>query len=51
MNFNAAKWLARCLDTPNPALGGKCPVEYMHLLEGQELLSTLLDQAQSGAYA
>lgn len=49
--FDAAKWVAAWLDTPNPALDGRRPAEYMHLPEGQEMLSSLLAQMQSGAYA
>jgi uncharacterized protein (DUF2384 family) len=49
--FNAAKWIAGWMETPNPALAGKCPADYMHLPEGQEMLSQLLAQMQSGAYA
>lgn len=50
-DFSAAKWIAGWMETPNPALGKKCPADYMHLPEGQEMLSQLLAQMQSGAYA
>lgn len=50
-HFNAAKWLAGWMESPNPALGGRCPADYMRLPEGQEMLSQLLSQTQSGAYA
>jgi uncharacterized protein (DUF2384 family) len=49
--FNAAKWLATWLETPNSALGGRLPADYMHQKEGQELIAQLLSQMQSGAYA
>lgn len=49
--FNAAEWLARWMDTPVPALGGKLPSSFMDTIEGQELISRLLAQMQSGAYA
>ncbi len=49
--FDAAKWVAAWLEAPTPALDGKCPAEFMHLPEGQEMLSSLLAQMQSGAYA
>lgn len=49
--FDSAKWLASWLQTPNPALGGRLPSEYMHRPEGQQMLSQLLAQMQSGAYA
>ncbi len=50
-HFDAARWLAKWMKNPNQALGGKCPAEYMHLTAGLELLSALLAQFQSGAYA
>jgi uncharacterized protein (DUF2384 family) len=49
--FKAAKWLANWLEMPNPALGGRLPSEYMHQKEGQDLISQLLAQMQSGAHA
>jgi putative toxin-antitoxin system antitoxin component (TIGR02293 family) len=49
--FDAAQWLARWLDRPLPALGGKRPAEYMDTAEGRELVSQLLAMTQSGAYA
>lgn len=49
--FDAAKWLADWLDKPSPALGGRCPAEYMDTAEGQELVSGLIGRMQSGAYA
>lgn len=49
--FSADQWVGSWLETPNPALDGKCPAEYVHLPEGQEMLLQLLAQMQSGAYA
>lgn len=49
--FSAAKWVGNWMETPNPSLAGKCPADYMHLPEGQEMLSQLIAQMQSGAYA
>ncbi|ESQ79093.1 antitoxin Xre-like helix-turn-helix domain-containing protein [Asticcacaulis sp. YBE204] len=49
--FDAAKWLAHWLDQPLPALGGERPADYLDTLEGQRLISSLLAQSQSGAYA
>lgn len=49
--FKAAKWLADWLYAPNPALNNRLPADYMHQTEGQELVSQLLAQMQSGAYA
>jgi len=49
--FDPAKWVADWLDRPLPALGGRCPADYMDTAEGQELVSSLLAKMQSGAYA
>lgn len=49
--FDAAKWVARWIEEPSPALGGKRPATYMDTVEGQELVSNLVARMQSGAYA
>jgi putative toxin-antitoxin system antitoxin component (TIGR02293 family) len=49
--FNADHWLAGWLEEPLPALGGARPSEFMDTVEGQALVSQLLAQSQSGAYA
>lgn len=49
--FNAAHWVAEWLETPIPALNQARPAEFMDTMEGQELVSSLLDKMQSGAYA
>jgi putative toxin-antitoxin system antitoxin component (TIGR02293 family) len=49
--FDAAKWLAGWLDRPLPALDGKSPAEFMDTADGRALVSDLLAQQQSGAYA
>lgn len=49
--FNAAHWLAAWLDEPLPALGGHRPGEFMDTDEGRALVSGLVAQMQSGAYA
>jgi putative toxin-antitoxin system antitoxin component (TIGR02293 family) len=49
--FNAAQWVAGWLDRPLPALGGRCPGEYMDTADGRTLVADLLAQQQSGAYA
>lgn len=48
--FNAAQWFATWLDRPLTALGGHRPAELMSTAEGRELVSKLLDTAQSAAY-
>jgi putative toxin-antitoxin system antitoxin component (TIGR02293 family) len=50
-DFDAAKWLAEWLDRPLPALGGKRPGDFMDTAEGRALVSDLLAQQQSSAYA
>ncbi|WP_266160468.1 antitoxin Xre/MbcA/ParS toxin-binding domain-containing protein [Dyella silvatica] len=49
--FNASEWVGQWIEQPLPALGGKAPADYMDTAAGQELISQLLRQAQSGAYA
>lgn len=49
--FDAAAWVARWLERPLPALGGKPPAEFMDTPEGQSLVSNLAARMQSGAYA
>lgn len=49
--FDAAKWVARWMEEPSPALRGEKPATYMDTVEGQELVSNLLARMQSGAYA
>ena len=49
--FDAAKWLGQWVEKPLPALGGRCPAEYMDTSEGQQLVSSLIAKMQSGAYA
>jgi len=50
-DFDAARWLAEWLDHPLPALGGRRPGELMDTADGRALVSDLLAQQQSGAYA
>ncbi len=49
--FDAGAWLSSWLQEPSPALGGSPPVEFMDTIEGQAIVSRLLAQVQSGAYA
>lgn len=50
-DFDANRWVGEWLERPLPALGGARPAEFMDTMEGQELVSRLLAQSQSGAYA
>jgi putative toxin-antitoxin system antitoxin component (TIGR02293 family) len=49
--FDAARWTASWLDQPNAALGGRSPGEFMDTADGRALVSGLVAQVQSGAYA
>jgi uncharacterized protein (DUF2384 family) len=49
--FSAAEWVAQWLNEATPALGGRPPRELMDTTEGQEIVSGLIAQMQSGAYA
>ncbi len=49
--FDARTWLANWLRRPVPALGGAKPLEYLDTMKGQMLVSKLLQQMQTGAFA
>lgn len=49
--FDAARWVAGWLDQPLSALGGRRPGEFMDTAEGRTIVSTLVSQMQSAAYA
>lgn len=49
--FHAARWTAEWLEEPNAALGGKPPGGFMDTADGRALVSGLVAQMQSGAYA
>lgn len=49
--FDAAEWVVSWLKAPNAALGGRPPSEFMSTAEGRRLVSSLIAQMQSGAYA
>lgn len=46
-----ARWTARWLSDPMPALGGRRPGEFMSTLQGQTGVADLLAMARSGAFA
>jgi hypothetical protein len=48
--FDAAAWMTRWLNEPNPALGGERPIALL-ATEGRDRVFTLLAQIGSGAYA
>jgi putative toxin-antitoxin system antitoxin component (TIGR02293 family) len=49
--FDAPAWTSRWLREPLPAFGGARPVDFMDTMEGQAMVSRVLAQSQSGAYA
>lgn len=49
--FDAAKWVSAWLTRPQAPLGGKRPAELMDTAEGRGIVSGLIAQMQSGAYA
>jgi putative toxin-antitoxin system antitoxin component (TIGR02293 family) len=49
--FDAARWVAAWLKRPVPALGGARPGDLLDTAEGREIVSGLVAQMQSGAYA
>jgi putative toxin-antitoxin system antitoxin component (TIGR02293 family) len=50
-HFDAAHWVSQWLEQPLPALGNVSPATYMDTFEGQAIVSGLISQMQSGAYA
>lgn len=50
-DFDAGSWTAAWLSQPVPALGGRCPGEFVDTADGRELIAGLLARMQSGAYA
>lgn len=50
-DFDAAHWLARFIEEPNAALNGRPPRELLDTAEGRDLVSGLIAQMQTGAYA
>ena len=49
--FDATTWTAAWLRSPNRALAGKAPDEFMGTADGRLLVSGLIAQMQSAAYA
>ena len=50
-DFDAGAWVSNWLERPVPALGDRRPAELMDTSEGQAIVSRLVAQMQSGAYA
>ena len=48
--FDAAKWLGRWIERPQPALGGRKPADLLDTPTGVEVVARLLGAIESGAY-
>jgi putative toxin-antitoxin system antitoxin component (TIGR02293 family) len=48
--FDAAQWLGRWLQRPQPSLGGRTPAELIDTPTGVEIVARLLGAIESGAY-
>lgn len=49
-DFDAAKWLGRWLEQPQPALGGHRPADLIDTPTGLDIVGRLLGSLASGAY-
>lgn len=49
--FDPAGWVGQWIGRAHPALGNRRPVELLDTTEGQRLVTSILQQSQSGAYA
>jgi uncharacterized protein (DUF2384 family) len=48
--FDAAKWLGRWIERPQPSLGGRKPADLLDTSTGVEIVARLLGSIQSGAF-
>jgi putative toxin-antitoxin system antitoxin component (TIGR02293 family) len=49
-NFDAAQWLGRWIEQPQPSLGGRKPSELLDTPTGLSVVARLLGAIESGAY-
>ena len=49
-DFNAAEWLGRWIERPQPALGGRRPAELLDTATGVQVVTRLLGSIVSGSY-
>jgi putative toxin-antitoxin system antitoxin component (TIGR02293 family) len=49
-NFDAAEWLGRWIERPQPALGGRRPAELLDTATGVQVVARLLGSIESGSY-
>lgn len=50
VGFDAAKWLGKWIETPQPALDGRKPADYIDTPTGVSIVARVLGSIQSGAY-
>ena len=48
--FDAARWLGRWIERPQPSLGGRKPADLLDTPTGVEVVARLLGSIESGAY-
>jgi uncharacterized protein (DUF2384 family) len=48
--FDAAKWLGRWIEQPQPALGGRKPADLLDTPTGFDVVARLLGSLESGSY-
>jgi putative toxin-antitoxin system antitoxin component (TIGR02293 family) len=48
--FDVERWLGRWIETPQPALGGKKPADFLDTPTGQAIVERTLGAIESGAY-
>jgi len=49
-DFDAARWLGRWIERPEPALGGRKPADLLDTPTGVQVVARLLGSIESGAY-
>ena len=49
-DFDAARWLGRWIERPQPALGGRKPADLLDTPTGIQVVARLLGSLESGAY-
>jgi len=50
-SFDAQAWVAKWLENPHPALGGRSPNAFLNTQDGKELVVSLILRIQSGAFS
>ena len=48
--FDAAQWLGRWIERPQPALGGRKPADLIGTPTGRAMVARVLGAIESGAY-